>query len=115
MSCDHDKRFSGVFDLPKSDNGCVACALERESAEGALKDAVIEAAQACVDAWDSGTWPKKQPLVDALAAVQTREPVTEKCMFCETRIEVPGPNVYAVICAPCRQQAYATADKIAAD
>jgi len=31
--CDHDPRFSGVFDLPKSDGGCLACALERESCE----------------------------------------------------------------------------------
>ena len=33
-------------------------------------------------------------------------------MFCETRLPVPAPNQYAVICAPCRAQAYATADRL---
>lgn len=55
-----------------------------------------------------------------LAEIHTRvesgqEPATEKCMFCETRIEVPEPNAYVVICTPCRKQAYETADKFAAD
>lgn len=27
--CDHDKRFTGVFDLPKGTNGCLACAYEK--------------------------------------------------------------------------------------
>jgi len=31
--CSHDSRFSGVFFLPKEDNGCIACALERASNE----------------------------------------------------------------------------------
>lgn len=26
--CDHDKRFGSVFNLPKEDHGCVACAFE---------------------------------------------------------------------------------------
>jgi len=33
-------------------------------------------------------------------------------MFCETRLSVPAPNQYAVICAPCREQAYATAERL---
>jgi hypothetical protein len=37
---------------------------------------------------------------------------TEKCMFCDTQIEVPAPMQYAVICAPCRQKAYETADRL---
>lgn len=28
-TCDHDKRFTGVFDLPKGTNGCLACAYEK--------------------------------------------------------------------------------------
>lgn len=39
---------------------------------------------------------------------------TEKCMLCETRIEVPAPEQYAVICAPCRQKAYETSDRLLA-
>ena len=31
---------------------------------------------------------------------------TEKCMFCDTQIEVPAPMQYAVICAPCRDAVY---------
>ena len=38
----------------------------------------------------------------------------EKCMFCETMIVVPEPNKYVVICAPCRQKAYETSDRISA-
>ena len=40
--------------------------------------------------------------------------ILEKCMFCETMIEVPEPNTYAVICAACRQEAYETADRLLA-
>ena len=31
--CGHDKRFGGVFFLPKEDRGCLACACERLAAE----------------------------------------------------------------------------------
>ncbi len=31
--CEHSKRFQSVFFLPKEDHGCLACALERVSAE----------------------------------------------------------------------------------
>lgn len=30
--CDHDKRFGGVFFLPKEDHGCLACGYERLTA-----------------------------------------------------------------------------------
>ncbi len=30
--CDHDKRFSGVFFMPKEDHGCIACGFERLNA-----------------------------------------------------------------------------------
>ncbi len=49
LSCDHDKRFSGVFFLPKEDNGCIACALERETAEVETKDLARKAALKTVD------------------------------------------------------------------
>lgn len=49
---------------------------------------------------------------DALGETTKDTQPTEKCMFCDTRIEVPAPNQYAVICAPCRQQAYETADRL---
>ncbi len=39
-------------------------------------------------------------------------PVTEKCAFCETRIGVPEPKAYVVICASCRQKAYKTAEAL---
>ena len=31
--CDHDKRFRGVFFLPRMDNGCLACGFERQARE----------------------------------------------------------------------------------
>jgi len=31
MTCEHDSRFSGVFDLPKDCGGCLACHAEHES------------------------------------------------------------------------------------
>ena len=31
--CDHDKRFSGVFFLPREYHGCVACGFEQITAE----------------------------------------------------------------------------------
>ena len=39
---------------------------------------------------------------------------TEECMFCPTRIAVPAPHTYAVICAECKRKAYEFADKISA-
>ncbi len=33
-SCNHDKRFSGVFDLPRDCHGCLACYAEKLAAEG---------------------------------------------------------------------------------
>lgn len=41
MSCDHDPRFSGVFLMPKSYNGCVACGFERESTENNNREQII--------------------------------------------------------------------------
>lgn len=46
---------------------------------------------------------------DALKAETTKgsgHTYTEKCMFCDTQIEVPAPMQYAVICAPCRDAVY---------
>lgn len=48
QSCDHDKRFSGVFLLPPEDHGCIACALERVAADN--KD-LRERVQYLVDNW----------------------------------------------------------------
>ena len=42
MTCDHDKRFQGVFFMPKGDNGCVACGYERASAENSRLKVSLE-------------------------------------------------------------------------
>lgn len=36
MACEHDSRFSGVFDLPKDCGGCLACHAEKLAAENEL-------------------------------------------------------------------------------
>lgn len=46
--CEHDKRFSGVFFLPKEDSGCVACALERVSTENTHLETLLG------QVWDAG-------------------------------------------------------------
>jgi hypothetical protein len=33
MTCEHDTRFSGVFDLPKDCGGCLACYAEKLAKE----------------------------------------------------------------------------------
>lgn len=65
MSCDHDKRFSGVFDLPKEDGGCLACALERGARE-------IEALKA-QGGEDSGVAPRSTDGNKELANTIARE------------------------------------------
>ena len=96
--CEHDKRFAGVFFLPKEDRGCVACGFERlqareekllekgrllanESmnldadvaklqAREELLEKVVEAASACLAAWDDAKWPSPIPLRKAIAALK---------------------------------------------
>ncbi len=36
MACEHNSRFSGVFDLPRDCGGCLACHAEKLAAENAL-------------------------------------------------------------------------------
>ncbi len=53
--CEHDKRFSGVFLMPKGDHGCVACAYERVAAENKkIRDVADEQAK------DEGLWFEAQ-------------------------------------------------------
>lgn len=37
-SCNHDKRFSGVFDLPTDCHGCLACYAEYLASTLAIRD-----------------------------------------------------------------------------
>jgi len=46
--CEHDKRFTGVFLMPKEDHGCVACAFERVSTEN---EELTTRVQYLVDHW----------------------------------------------------------------
>jgi len=53
-------------------------------------------------------WCEIERLTAELAQVGVAK-ITEKCIFCETRIEVPEPNQYSVICGVCRQRNYEAA------
>lgn len=44
--CDHDKRFTGVFDLPKGTNGCLACAYEKALSDLAAAQEARQRAEA---------------------------------------------------------------------
>jgi hypothetical protein len=41
--CGHDKRFTGVFDMPKGTHGCVACGFEQKCAEVERLRGVLDA------------------------------------------------------------------------
>ena len=48
-SCEHDERFSGMWGLESEDNGCLACAFERVSAENKKLERDNKALTICLD------------------------------------------------------------------
>lgn len=47
--CDHDKRFAGVFFLPKGTNGCLACAFEQSQRDLAAAQEARQRAEALAE------------------------------------------------------------------
>jgi len=73
--------------------------IERLSYKGKLKDAVVEAANACITAWDDAKWPPSIPLRKALAALDAS--VSERQTPCEHSWGVPVAIKDTEVCVKC--------------
>lgn len=75
MHCDHDKRFTGVFDLPKGTNGCLACAYEKAISDLAALERELASVKAHAEAMAKQLTCYSREN-DALVAYRAAHPMT---------------------------------------